>query len=184
MRIFHAVLVLAVALVGAGAGRNALAEVLDATPLGFTVSNRVAVPVTAAEAWDALVNDIDAWWPRDHTWWDSDSTLTIDAVAGGCFCERTGDTTDDRQARHLEVAFVDPEHLLRLLGGLGPLQGLGLHGVLEFRLTPAGTGTSIEMWYRTGGYVAEDLVALAPIVDAVQAQQVQGLADFLGDNAD
>jgi hypothetical protein len=81
----------------------------------------------------------------------------------------------------MEVVFVDPGKLLRLTGGLGPLQGMGLDGVLEFRLEAAGDGTSITMFYRAGGYTPDDLTQLASIVDQVQGLQLDGLADYLRD---
>lgn len=169
------ILPLAVLLL-AGAPPEADAEVKDRSRAGFTTENVRVVPVDAAAAYKALVEDVDRWWPRDHTWWGRESTLSIEARAGGCFCERAG----SREALHLLVAFVDPGRTLRLIGGLGPLQGMGVHGVLEFRFTPApGGGTSIAMAYRAGGYTPDDLGAFAETVDKVQALQLGGLAEFL-----
>lgn len=154
----------------------AQAEVKDSTPAGFTIENTVVVPVDAETAWDALVDDVDAWWPRDHTWWGEASTLVIQPRAGGCFCETAG----DREAVHLLVTFVDPGRTLRLTGGLGPLQGMALDGALEFRLAPSDAGgTRITLWYRVGGYTPDDLSKFAPVVDRVQALQLGGLARHL-----
>jgi hypothetical protein len=155
---------------------TAPAAVVDATANGFTIENSVEVPADVRTAWKALVEDVGAWWPRDHTWWGEASELTIEPRAGGCFCERNG----AQQAQHMLVAFVDPGRLLRLTGGLGPLQGMGLHGVLEFRLAPgANGGTKITLFYRAGGYTPDDLAAFAPAVDQVQALQLGGLAAHL-----
>lgn len=155
---------------------SARAEVKDATQGGFTLENTVQVATDVATAWKALVDDVDRWWPRDHTWWGADGALSIEARAGGCFCERRG----DQQALHMLVTFVDPGRLLRMTGGLGPLQGMGLQGALEFRLAPAaGGGTAITMFYRAGGYTPDDLSKFAPVVDKVQALQLGGLADHL-----
>jgi uncharacterized protein YndB with AHSA1/START domain len=155
---------------------GARAEVRDSAPDGFTVENSVVVAASAQAAWRALVDDVDAWWPRDHTWWGEASTLVIEPRSGGCFCETAG----EREARHLVVTFADPGRLLRMTGGLGPLQGMGLDGALEFRLAPAdGGGTRITLWYRVGGYTPDDLSKLAPVVDRVQAQQLGGLAAHL-----
>jgi uncharacterized protein YndB with AHSA1/START domain len=164
-------------LATAGAAR---AEVKDAMASGFTVVNAIRVPVDRMKAWKALVDDVDRWWPKDHTWWGTQSVLSIEPRAGGCFCERHG----EQQAQHLLVTLVDPGKLLRLTGGLGPLQGMGLNGVLEFRLAPAdGGGTVITMYYRAGGYAPDDLSKLAPVVDKVQALQIGGLARLLGGGA-
>ncbi len=165
-------------LLAALAAPVAHSAVLDASPSGFTLENSEVVLVDADRAWEALVGEVDRWWPRDHTWWGSEGTLSIEPKAGGCFCEI--DDTGRRQARHLEVLFVDPGRTLRMGGGLGPLQGLGLQGALEFRLAPeASGGTRITLWYRVGGYSPDDLSAFAPVVDRVQGMQLAALAAHL-----
>jgi uncharacterized protein YndB with AHSA1/START domain len=173
--------VLAAVLLVLGAAQPAAAEVKDATASGFTVENVIRVPVEPPKAWKALVEDVDRWWPADHTWWGAESVLSIEPRAGGCFCERHG----EQQALHLLVTFVDPGKLLRMTGGLGPLQGMGLGGVLEFRLAPAdgGAATTVTLRYRAGGYAPDDLSKLAPVVDRVQALQLGGLASLLGGQA-
>ena len=154
------------------------AEVKDAKPSGFTLENTAHVSADALTTWKALVDDVGRWWPRDHTWWGAASELTIEPRAGGCFCERNG----AQQAAHLAVAFVDPGKLLRMTGGLGPLQGMGLHGVLEFRLAPADDGgTTITLFYRAGGYTPDDVGAFAPVVDQVQAAQLGGLVRYVNE---
>lgn len=155
-----------------------VAEVKDSGADGFTIENAVVVPVDAAVAWQGLVGDVDRWWPKDHSWWGAESELSIDPVAGGCFCEKAG----NREALHMTVTFVDPERTLRLVGGLGPLQGMGLHGAMEFQLAPGegeGESTRITLRYRVGGYSPDDLGKFAPVVDKVQALQLGGLADYL-----
>lgn len=164
-----------VVLVLATAG-PARAEIKDATASGFTLENAIQVPVEPMRAWKVLVGEVDRWWPKDHTWWGTEGALSIEPRAGGCFCERHG----EQQALHMLVTFVDPGKLLRLTGGLGPLQGMGLSGALEFRLAPAASGTTITMYYRAGGYTPDDLSELAPVVDRVQALQLGGLAALLG----
>lgn len=167
----------AVGLLMAG---GASGEVRDASPSGFLVENAEMVPVDPPTAWRALVGEVDRWWPKDHTWWGAESTLSIEPRAGGCFCELAG----ERQARHLEVVFVDPPRLLRMTGGLGPLQGMGLHGALDWSLEAVEEGTLITLRYQVGGYSPQDLSELAPIVDRVQAGQLGGLAGFLRDEVD
>lgn len=157
----------------------ARAEVKDATPAGFTVENVRTVPVAPDVAFKALVEDVDRWWPKDHSWWGKDAKFRIEPKAGGCFCEEGG----AHSALHMLVAFVDPPNTLRMTGGLGPLQGMGLHGALEFRLKPVDAGTEITMFYRAGGYSPDDLSKLAPVVDRVQAQQLAGLVEHLRQRA-
>ena|SRR5688572_26528531 len=172
MQSTHIAIVMALAC----ASLPATAAVKDSSPTGFTVENSEVVPVDADTAWKALVGDVDRWWPKDHTWWGKASKLSIDARAGGCFCEIAG----SQQAQHLTVSFVDPGKTLRMLGGLGPLQGMGISGALEFRLAAAeGGGTRITLYYRAGGYSPDDLGKFAPVVDQVQGLQLRGLADYL-----
>nr|WP_277399879.1 SRPBCC domain-containing protein [Pseudoxanthomonas sp. LH2527] len=151
------------------------AEVKEAAPQGFTLENSVWVPTTPQVAYAALVNDVGRWWPADHTWWGDASRLSISDKAGGCFCEING----AQQAWHMTVTFTDPGKLLRMTGGLGPLQGMGLHGALEWRFAAENDGTRITLWYRAGGYTPDDIGKFAPVVDKVQAQQLGGLATFL-----
>ena len=154
----------------------AQAKVIDVARNGFTLENSVTVPVDADTAWKALINDVGQWWPSDHTWSGKASNLRIDARAGGCFCEIQGEL----QVQHMGISFVQPGKLLRMLGGLGPLQGMGLSGTMEWRLAPAKDGgTTITLWYRAGGYTPDDISGFVPVIDQVQAQQLGGLGKFL-----
>lgn len=160
----------AVVLAG-GLALPARAEVRQAAANGFVLENSALVQAPAERVWQAMTADIDHWWPKDHSWWGSEGTLHLDARAGGCFCEVAG----GRQAQHLQVALVEPGVRLRLLGGLGPLQAMGLHGVAEWTLEPQGQATRVVWRYTVGGYSTTDLATLAPVVDRVQAQQLDGL---------
>jgi len=156
------------------------AEVLDRSERGFTVENSVSVPVDALTAWGALTQDVGRWWPADHTWTGKAQNLSIDARAGGCFCEIDG----AHQSQHMTVTYTEPGKLLRMVGGLGPLQGMGLSGTLEWRLTANDNGgTLITLWYRAGGYTPDDLSKLVPVIDRVQALQLGGLGDYLRKSA-
>ena len=97
-------IVAATAAVAALALGTAQAEIKDSTPNGFTIENSQVVPVDAKTAWNALVNDVGQWWPKDHTWWGDARKLSIQPRAGGCFCEING----EQQAWHMTVTFVDP----------------------------------------------------------------------------
>lgn len=158
---------------------DARAEIKDSAANGFTVENSQTVPVDTKTAWNALVDGVGRWWPKDHTWWGDAGKLSIQPRAGGCFCEIDG----ERQVQHMTVTFVDPQRTLRMTGGLGPLQGMGLSGAMEWRLTPVEGGTKITLWYRAGGYTPDDLSKFVPVVDQVQGQQLGGLADYLRSKA-
>jgi uncharacterized protein YndB with AHSA1/START domain len=154
---------------------DAQARVIDSRANGFTIENVITVPVDADDAWKALIKDVDKWWPKSHSWFGAEGKFRIDPHAGGCFCEIAG----KRESLHMTVTYVDPGHLLRMVGGLGPLQGLGLHGALEWRFKPIEGGTEITLYYVAGGYTTEDLMKFAPVVDKVQSIQLGGLETFL-----
>lgn len=153
----------------------ARAEVKDMAANGFTIENSQWVPVPPDAAWQVFVHEVGQWWPADHTWWGDASKLSISEQVGGCFCEIDG----PRQAWHMSISFVEPGKLMRMIGGLGPLQGMGISGALEWRFVPENDGTRITLWYRAGGYTPDDLSQFAPVVDRVQALQLGGLAEHL-----
>lgn len=152
-------------------------KVSHVSEFGFIVENQVEIAKPADKVWQALVNDVDKWWPKDHTWWGTTSTLSIESVAGGCFCEKV----DDKSAEHMRIAFVDPHKLLRMAGGLGPLQGMGMHGALDWKFENTDKGTSITLTYRVSGIDPNGYENLAPIVAKVQGMQLQGLANYLSE---
>lgn len=154
---------------------EAQARIVDQAANGFTVENSEWVAVDPDTAWKAFVNDVGQWWPADHSWWGDASKLSISEKAGGCFCEING----AQQAWHMTVTFVDPGKLMRMTGGLGPLQGMGLNGALEWRFVKEKDGTRITLWYRAGGYTPDDLSKFVPVIDQVQGLQLGGLANYL-----
>ncbi len=178
----HPTKMAALMLAGVGTSLSATVAngaVVDSSPQGFTIENVETVPVAPDVAFRALVEDVGRWWRADHTWWGGAARLSIEPRAGGCFCELDG----ARQAAHMRVSFVDPGRLLRMTGGLGPLQGMGLHGALDWRFEAIDGGTRITLYYRVGGYSPDDLAEFAPVVDQVQAVQLGGLARFLREAA-
>lgn len=157
------------------AGMPAAARVVDVGPGGFTVENMEVVPVPPDQAWAALVDKVGLWWPSAHTWSGKAANLSIQAKAGGCFCEVDGPL----QVQHMQVVFVNPGKLLRMAGGLGPLQGMGLHGALDWVFEPVPEGTKLTLRYRVGGYEPAGFEKWAPLVDKVQGMQLGGLATYL-----
>lgn len=154
---------------------TARAEVRESSEHGFVLENVETVPVGRDAVWAALI-DIARWWPSGHTWWGDASKLSINPVAGGCFCEIDG----ERQAEHMRVVFVEPGQILRLTGGLGPLQGIGINGILEFRIDDIlGGGSTITLSYRFSGQMPQERDAFIEVVDRVQGGQLGGLGKLL-----
>lgn len=152
---------------------NAAAKVTHLDTHGFIVENQVMVEDERSHAWSALVNDVDQWWPKSHSWWQG--TFSIDAKAGGCFCEHQGDNS----AEHMRVSFAQPYHKLLMTGGLGPLQGMGMFGALEWRFEEVEGGTLIVLTYRVSGIHPGGFAELSEIVARVQGAQLKALADYI-----
>jgi hypothetical protein len=110
VRKIHFTIVLAALLMA----RGSQAEVLAASPGGFSLTHEVLIEATREEVWRAAVNDIGRWWSSDHTISGDAANLSIDAVPQGCFCEAIGEHAG---VVHLTVTFVNPNVMLRLTGG-------------------------------------------------------------------
>ena len=82
----------------------------------------------------------------------------------------------------MRISFVDPSKLMRMTGGLGPLQGMGMFGALEWKFETIERGTEITMTYRVNGISPDGFAELAPIVDRVQAIQLGGLENLIQGN--
>jgi uncharacterized protein YndB with AHSA1/START domain len=159
------------------------AAVLDSADHGFTVQNTVEVAAAPGPVYAALVQRVGAWWSSDHTFSGDAANLSIDPRPGGCFCERL---PDGGGVIHLTVVYADPGKLLRLRGGLGPLQGTSAAGSLTFALSPVEGSegqtpedrTRVELTYQVGGYLPDGLDGWAAAVDGVLAEQLGRLARY------
>jgi uncharacterized protein YndB with AHSA1/START domain len=167
-------LALLAALVAAAAA-PARAEVVAATDAHFVVKEAVTIAATPTAVWYALTAEIGQWWSPDHTWSGNAANLSIDPRPGGCFCEML----PDGGVRHMQVVYVKPPELLRLEGGLGPLQEQSLTGMMTWRLAPVGEGCALEVVYRVAGVVDGGLTTWAPLVDSVLGLQVGRLQRFI-----
>jgi hypothetical protein len=145
------------------------AAVLASGPGGFVVRVEALYPGEPADAWRRLVRPQD-WWDAAHTYSQDAKRLTLELRPGGCWCERLD---DGGFVRHMEVVYVAPRALLRLYGGLGPLQRMGAAGALSFTLKaePSG-GTRVVAEYAVAGYAPAGLTEIAGAVDQVLAAQL------------
>jgi uncharacterized protein YndB with AHSA1/START domain len=161
---------LLLALAGAGSAHAAVAGV-DGQHLSLNYT--LPVKVAPAKAYAAVI-DVAHWWSSDHTYSGSAANLHMDARAGGCFCEKL----PGGGVEHMRVVLAMPDKLLRLRGGLGPLQSGALNGTLTFQFKPSSGGTTIEVNYLVAGYVDGGFEKIASGVDQVLAEQLQHLQQF------
>lgn len=152
----------------------ATAAVQKSAADGFLIAHAFESAAPAARIYVALSTPA-RWWDPAHTWSGDAANLSLEARVGGCFCERWG----DRAAEHLRVVWAAPPTELRLQGGLGPLQEMGVAGVLRYQLRKTDTGTRVELSYRVSGDSLHELPAIAPAVDAVLVGQMSRLQRYL-----
>ncbi|MEZ5553149.1 MAG: hypothetical protein R3E82_19860 [Pseudomonadales bacterium] len=161
---------------------SAHAEVVAESAAGFVSEHELILDADAARAFHALTAEVDRWWNAAHSYSGKAENFSLDARAGGCFCERLD---NGGSVEHMRVVFADPGRLLRLSGGLGPLQGMGATGSMDFAFTPIdATHTRLNYRYAVSGYAPGGLGPLAQPVDDVQKGQLQRLADYLRQQAD
>jgi len=158
----------------------ARADVVDSSASGFTVKIVVQVAAPPANVYRALIDRVGAWWDSSHTFSGSAANLSIDAAPGGCFCERL---PNGGGVRHMTVVYVDPGKLLRLSGGLGPMQDMAVAGAMTWKLTDASGKTTVEVTYKVGGYAPGGVDSIAKAVDGVLAAQIQRLKKFVETDA-
>ena len=95
-----------------------LAETSNVSPAGFIITFREEAKATPDEVWQAIVQ-LPRWWNDAHTYSGKASNLSLETLAGGCWCERWG---EGQSAQHGRVILVQPGRVIRINASLGPLQ--------------------------------------------------------------
>ena len=163
----------AVAVIAASFEASAAVE--DEAPNGFTISETATVAAAPDRVYEALVAPAH-WWSSEHTYSQNAANLTLDARAGGCWCETL---PGGGAVQHMVVVNVMPGKLLRLRGALGPLQGMAVDGAMTFALHATGNVTQLTLTYAVGGYAKQGFGELAKAVDSVLGEQTARLARFI-----
>ncbi|WFL76673.1 SRPBCC family protein [Altererythrobacter arenosus] len=167
------------------AASNARAEVVAQDDDSFVTRDTAVVATDPKATWLALISP-GKWWNSAHTWSGDAANMTLRPQAGGCFCEKIPeDPTADRvtlegSVEHMRVIQAFPEKVLRMRGGLGPLQSEPADGVLTIVLSEAEEGTRIVWEYVVGGAMRYEKAVISKAVDGVMTQQLDGLAALLG----
>ncbi len=159
--------------------QGVLADTSAVSSSGFTSSFRAEIKTPPAQAWARIVQ-LPRWWNSSHTHSGQASNLSLDPQAGGCMCERWRDAAGaSHSVQHAQVVMAQEGRVLRLSGGLGPLQDMAVVGVLTI-VTSTGTGAEagqhfLRMTYRVGGGAEAGLDKLAGAVDGVIGEQFKRL---------
>lgn len=151
------------------------AETSGVSAGGFTVTFAMVVEGEPDRVWQAFTQ-LPRWWSPQHTWSGQASNLSLDAQAGGCWCERWG---NGASAMHGRVLLALPGQALRVHAWLGPLQELPVAGVLTFGTARRDGATRLRVTYRVAGAPELALDKLAGPVDEVLGQQVKRLKAYI-----
>jgi uncharacterized protein YndB with AHSA1/START domain len=144
-------------------------------PNGFLVKLEANINAPAAKVYDALVGQVGSWWNPDHTYSHDAKNLSIDARAGGCFCEKL---PNGGGVEHLRVVYIAAPQLVRFAGTLGPLQASGLAGSMTWKLTGA-ENTRVQLSYSVGGFIDGGFEKIAPAVESMLSDQLNRLKLFV-----
>ena len=151
------------------------AEVSHVSDAGFVSEHALILTVPPARAYEALTDEVAEWWDAQHSYSLDARSFSLDARAGGCFCEE-GDSVS---VEHMRVVFAQTGKTLVMHGGLGPLQSMSVDGVMTFAFTPHDSGTQLKYRYVVHGFVPGGLAAMAEPVDQVQLGQLKRLQAYL-----
>jgi hypothetical protein len=165
----------------------AAAEVVQSSASHFVTRDSVTVKAAPKAAWLALITPGE-WWDDAHTWSGKAANMAIIPQGGGCFCERlpekesSGEVGLAGSAQHMTVVMAEPMKVLRMRGGLGPLQSEPVDGVLTVTMQPdkASGGTRIVWEYVVAGHMRFPIETISKAVDGVMSQQLGHLAARLG----
>jgi hypothetical protein len=164
---------LLVLLLAAGVALHA--EVADSAANGFTIKSTWTVNAPPDVVYKNLMNVGDYWNPQ-HTFSGNAHNLSIEARVPGCFCEKL---PNGGGVRHLEVVYLVPGKVIRLVGGLGPMQALAVNGSMTIQLAPVDpSSTKISLTYAVEGYMEKGLNTFAPMADAMLKEQFTRLKTF------
>ena len=83
---------------------------------------------------------------------------------------------------HLRIIYIKPGEEIRFDGSLGPLMDMPVQGRMAWKISPAeegASGSTIRFTYLVHGHMEGGFTGLAPVVDSVIGEQIQGLARLL-----
>lgn len=170
---------------GTPASAPASAKIIEQEDDLFVTRDSATVKANPEETWLALVAP-SKWWSDSHTWSGDAENIYLSPQGGGCFCEllpkadAAAEGIQRGSVQHMVVMQADPGKVLRMRGGLGPLQSEPAEGVLTITLKPVDGGTRILWEYVVGGRTRFETPEIAETVDGVMSLQLARLVKLLG----
>ncbi len=127
---------------------GASADVVSASAGGFSLKIVTLSNSTPQESYRAFT-EIGRWWDPAHSYGGNPAMLSLEMKPGGAFLEKL---PGGGFVKHLEVVYANPGKEIRLLGGLGPLQPMGMHGAMTVQFDEYGRGSQTLVTYNVSGY--------------------------------
>ena len=143
-------------------------EVKKSAADGFHVAISVEVKLGREAAYKAFVSDFAKWWDGSHSYSNDARNLSLD-LKRKCMFERL---EKGGFVRHMEIVFHQPGKMLRMTGGLGPLQGMGARGAMNITFSESGGKTIVRLNYIVTGASFQKLDSVAKPVDSVLTGQL------------
>lgn len=145
----------------------ATAQVVESSANGFLIQTSHELELNAERAYSAFVDGFSDWYDASHSYSGKAENLSLD-LEKHCMLERL---SDGGFVRHMEIVFHQPGKLLRMTGGLGPLQGMGVSGAMTFTFSESAGKSKIEMAYSVSGadHLKLDKIA-APVNQVLNIQ--------------
>jgi uncharacterized protein YndB with AHSA1/START domain len=156
------------------ASGTAEAEVVSAGPNGFHVRQSVQMVVPQQAAYAAF-EQIGSWWNAEHTYSGKSENLSLALRSGGCFCERLD---NGGGIEHMRITYIEPGKRIVFTGSLGPLLYEATSGVMDMKFERIAGGSKVTMDYKVSGFAEGGAEKLAPLVDAVLADQFKRYREY------
>ncbi len=154
------------------------AEVTATSANGFQVKHVGTVNADRALAFSKFVEEFSRWYDANHTYSLKAENLSID-LERHCMLEKL---PEGGFVRHMEVVFYQPGRMIRMTGGLGPLQGLGVFGALTFEFQPvegSAEATQVTLTYNVSGAEFLKLNDIASPVNSVLGMQLAAFQKYV-----
>jgi len=142
---------------------------LSASENGFEIQQSVNLVIPQPDAFAAL-GQVNRWWNKEHTYSGDPSRMSLQLRPGGCWCESL---EDGGGIEHMRVTFIQPGERIVLTGSLGPLLYEATTAVMDIKVSRIAGGTRVVLNYRAAGFAKGGAAAMAPLVDAVLADQMK-----------
>ena len=166
-------------LITSGIFLDSAAEVIYSTQFGFSVKNEILIAAEKNMVFKFFSEDIGKWWLDEHTYSGNSENMFMDLKAGGNFIE----LLPNGSVTHMSIVYVDSLKIIRMAGGLGPLQSLGVSGSMTWSFEESENGTMLVLTYNVSGYTPDGLENWAGPVHGVLRAQLESLKKYSESNS-